>query len=60
MKPRFAQLMTGVLIAVAALAACRKEVPPPPTPIPKPDKDPRPTVQARQLAHAGGAVLRVR
>jgi hypothetical protein len=60
MKPRLAQLMTGVVIAVAAQAACRKEVPPPPTPIPKPDKDPKPTVQARQLADAGGAVLWVR
>jgi hypothetical protein len=59
MKPRFAQLMTGVLIALAALAACRKEVPPPPTPIPKPDKDPQPTVQARQVASASPAVFRV-
>jgi hypothetical protein len=57
MKPRFAQLMTGVLIALAALAACRKEVPPPP--IPKPDKEPQPTVQARQVAGAGPAVFRV-
>jgi hypothetical protein len=60
MKPRLAQLRTGVLVAVAALAACRREVPPPPTPIPKPDQDPKPTVQARQMADAGTAVLRVR
>ncbi|MEO6280357.1 hypothetical protein [Roseateles sp.] len=43
MKPRIAQLMTGALIAVGGLAACRKEVPPPP--LPTPDKAPKPTVQ---------------
>lgn len=47
MKPRLARLMTGTLIAVAALSACRREVPPPPTPTPTPDRDPKPTVQAR-------------
>ena len=51
MKPRFVQLMTATLIAVATLAACRKEVPPPPTPTPTPDQNPKPTVGA------AGAVL---
>lgn len=43
MKPRLPRLMTGTLIAVAALAACRREVPPPPTPVP--DNPPAPKVQ---------------
>ena len=43
MKPRFAQLMTGALVAMAALTACRKEVP---APVPKPDEVPRPTTLA--------------
>jgi len=47
MKPRLMQVMTGLLVAVAALAACRKEVP---TPVPKPDEVPRPTTT---LAWAG-------
>lgn len=42
MKPRFVQVMTGLMIAVAALSACRKEVP---VPVPKPDEVPRPTTQ---------------
>ena len=41
MRLRPAQLMTGALIAVAALSACRKEVP-----TPAPDREPKPTVQA--------------
>jgi hypothetical protein len=51
MKPRFAQVMTGALLAAAALAACRKEVPPPP--LPTPDKEPRPTVHVGYHAAAG-------
>lgn len=54
MKPRFAQLTAGGLIAVAALTACRKEVP---LPLPAPDPLPKPTVQARYLASAGSAAL---
>lgn len=54
MKPRFAQLTAGGLIAVAALSACRKEVP---APLPTPDPSPKPTVQASYLASAGGAAL---
>jgi hypothetical protein len=47
MKPSFVQLTTALLIAVAALAACRKEVPPPiPTPDRTPDRTPKPTVDA--------------
>ena len=60
MKPRLAPLMTGVLVAVGALAACRKEVPPPPTPIPTPDTPPKPTVHTGALARAGSVVLRAR
>ena len=47
MKPRLMQVMTGLLVAVAALTACRKEVP---APVPKPDEVPRPTTM---LALAG-------
>lgn len=43
MNSRFVQLTTALLIAVAALAACRKEVQPP---IPTPDRTPKPTVDA--------------
>ena len=50
--PRLARLMAGTLIAVAALAACRREVPPPPTPTP--DRDPKPTVQAALPLLPGG------
>lgn len=57
MNTRFVQLMAGALIAVGALAACRKEVPPPAPPIPKPDSPPKPTAHATALASAGGAVL---
>ena len=56
MNTRFMQLMVGALIAVGALVACRKEVPPPVPPIPKPDAPPKPTAQATALASAGGAV----
>lgn len=43
MKPRFVQLTAVLLIAVAALAACRKEVQPP---LPTPDRTPKPEVDA--------------
>jgi hypothetical protein len=47
MKPRFVQLTTALVIAVAALAACRKEVP---APIPAPDRTPTPKVEATRVA----------
>jgi len=57
MKPRLAQLMTGALIAMAALTACRKEVP---TPLPSPDQSPKPTVQTSYFASAGSTALWLR
>ena len=57
MKPRFAQLMTGALVAMAALTACRKEVP---APLPSPDQAPKPTVQASYFASAGSGTLALR
>lgn len=56
MKPRLPALMTGTLIAVAALAACRREVPPPPTPVP--DNPPAPKVQAVAVAWAAPLMAR--
>ena len=50
MRPRFTTLMGGLLVTVAALAACRKEVPTPP---PAPSQDPKPTVTTRATAYAG-------
>jgi len=38
--------VTAALIAVSALAACRKEVPLPP--VPAPDKEPKPVTRAAQ------------
>lgn len=55
MKPRYPQLMTGALIAIAALAACRKEVP---APLPTPERDPKPTVNVSYLAFAGHGAMR--
>lgn len=52
MRPRPAQLMTCALIAMAALSACRKEVP-----TPTPDREPKPTVQVAGRVLAGGAWL---
>ena len=59
MKPqqRLAQLTTGVLIAVAALTACRKEVPPPP--LPKPEEVPKPKVEMAQFAAVASEALRL-
>lgn len=56
MKPqqRLVQLMSGAVIAVAALTACRKEVP---LPKPAPDEVPKPKVDASSyLAFAGMAL----
>ena len=54
MKPRFAQLMTAALLAMAALTACRKEVP---APLPAPDQVPKPTVQTSHFASADAVAL---
>lgn len=50
MKPgqRLLQLLTGVTVAIAALSACRREVPPP-APTPMPDRDPAPSVHFARL-----------
>ncbi len=48
MRPRLLQLMTGLVVALAALTACRREVPTPPAPIP--DKEPRPSVSTAYAA----------
>ncbi|KQW44704.1 MULTISPECIES: hypothetical protein [unclassified Roseateles] len=44
MKPqqRLLQVTSGIVITLAVLTACRKEVPPP-NPIPAPDRLPKPT-----------------
>ncbi|MGQ3051016.1 MAG: hypothetical protein ACT6S0_04460 [Roseateles sp.] len=44
MRPqqRLVQVMSGIVITLAVLTACRKEVPPP-NPIPAPDRLPKPT-----------------
>jgi len=47
MRPRFVQLMAALLVTVAALAACRKEVP---APLPAPDRTPTPKVDATRAA----------
>ncbi|WP_457419901.1 hypothetical protein [Roseateles sp. P5_E7] len=57
MKPRLVQLMTGALVAMAALTACRKEVP---TPLPSPDQAPKPTVQTSYFASSSTAVAWLR
>ena len=54
MKPRLAQLMTGAVVAMAALTACRKEVP---APLPSPDQAPKPTLQTSHYASARTAAL---
>ena len=45
MKPqqRLLQVVSCAVLAMAALTACRKEVP---LPTPSPDRDPKPTLQA--------------
>ena len=45
-RQRFQLLTVSALVAVVALSACRKEVPPPP----KPDEMPRPKVAASEYA----------
>lgn len=60
MKPqqRLLQITSGVVIAVAALSACRKEVPPP-NPTPAPERQPKPTTlqpAATQFAFASAAI----
>ncbi|MDR7270632.1 hypothetical protein J2X20_003290 [Pelomonas saccharophila] len=45
-RHRFQHLTVAALVAVAALSACRKEVPPPPSP----DELPRPKVASATYA----------
>lgn len=45
-RQRFQQMTAAALVAVAALSACRKEVPPPPTP----DEVPRPKTESGRYA----------
>lgn len=53
MKPeqRIVQLMSGVVITLAMLAACRKEVPPL-NPTPAPDRLPKPMTSQAAVALA--------
>ncbi len=55
MKPgqRLLSLVSGVMITLAVLTACRKEVPPPPTPAPVPEQNPKPRVQVTAYAAWG-------
>ena len=53
--PRFVQLTSVAMLTIAALAACRKEVP---SPTPSPDRDPKPTVQATAYAALHRVALR--
>jgi hypothetical protein len=43
MRPRLVQLVTGAVVALAALSACRREVPT--VPVPVPDQTPKPKTQ---------------
>lgn len=43
MRPRLLQLVTGLVVVLAALSACRREVPT--VPVPVPDQAPKPTTQ---------------
>lgn len=49
-KQRLVQVMSAALVALAALSACRREVPQPPTPVP--ERTPKPTVVLTQFAAA--------
>lgn len=55
MTPRLLQLVIGAVIATAALAACRKEVPMPS----RPDEVPTPKVAQARLVAAASAALRL-
>lgn len=54
MPPRLLQLVTGALIAVSALVACRREVPPPPVP----DEMPKPKVDSAHYVALTASALR--